>query len=224
MTRPAATSRIFVTGGTGYLGARLIPLLLERSHHVTALVRQESVTKAPAGCQIVLGNPLNAETFAESVRGMDALVQLVGVPKPAPWKGPQFRAIDGPSGLASISAARMADVRHFVYVSVAHPSPVMQDYIDVRTECEAAIAQAGLCATILRPWYILGPGHWWPLLLSPAYRLLERIPSTQAAAARLGLVTIQEMLAALVWSIEHPPTTTRVIEVPEIRRLGRSEA
>jgi hypothetical protein len=38
------------------------------------------------------------------------------------------------------------------------------------------------------------------------------------------LVTIQEMLAALVWSIEHPPTTTRVIEVPEIRRLGRSEA
>ncbi|MBA5872387.1 MAG: epimerase, partial [Nitrospira sp. CR2.1] len=47
--------------------------------------------------------------------------------------------------------------------------------------------------------------------------------ATREAAMRLGLVTIREMLAALLWAIEHPPLKTRVIDVPEIRRLGLSE-
>ena len=135
MTTPVKTRRVFVTGATGYLGARLIPLLLERGHQVTALARPESVRKVPTGCQIVVGNPLESGTFVEQVRGADTFVQLVGVPKPAPWKGPQFRAIDGPSAMAAIRTAREAGVRHMVYVSVAHPAPIMRDYIAVRSEC-----------------------------------------------------------------------------------------
>ncbi|HQY57154.1 MAG: hypothetical protein WBB60_09790 [Nitrospira sp.] len=100
----------------------------------------------------------------------------------------------------------------------------MQDYIAVRHECEAAIAAAGLVATILRPWYSLSPGHWWPLALQPVYRLMEQVPATRDAARRLGLVTIQEMLVTMLWVIERPPSGRRVIEVPEIRRLGRSPA
>lgn len=221
MNSATSAHRLFVTGATGYLGSRLIPLLLERGHHVTALVRRESVAKVPLGCSVVVGNPLDGETFGEQLQDVDTLVQLVGIPKPAPWKGPQFRAIDGPSAMASIGAARAANVQHFVYVSVAQPAPIMKDYIAVRAACEAAIAAAGLIATILRPWYILGPGHWWPLALMPVYGLLKHLPATRDAATRLGLVTIQEMIAAMVWSIEHPPARTRVIEVPEIRRLGR---
>lgn len=223
MTHPITKQRVFVTGATGYVGARLIPLLLERGHDVTALVRESSVGKVPAGCRVVVGDPLNVDTFVDVVAGVDTLVQLVGVPKPSPWKGAQFRAIDGPSARASIAAARKAGVRHMVYVSVAHPAPIMRDYIAVRRDCEAAIAAAGLAATVLRPWYILGPGHWWPWALVPVYRVLERVPGTREAALRLGLVTIREMLAALLWSIEQPPEKTRVIEVPDIRRLGRRE-
>ncbi len=224
MTTSSDRHRIFVTGATGYVGARLIPLLLERGHDVTALVRESSTRKVPAECQVVTGDPLKAETFAESVRGHDTLVQLVGVPKPSPWKGAQFRAIDGPSAMAAIRAAASTGVPHFVYVSVAHPAPIMRDYIAVRRDCEEAIRRAGLVATILRPWYILGPGHWWPLALVPVYRLLEQLPATRVAATRLGLITIRDMLAALLWSIEHPPVSTRVLEVPGIRRLGLSEA
>jgi len=213
---------VFVTGATGYLGARLIPLLLERGHHVTALTRMASVRKVSTGCQIVVGDPLESSAFIERARSVDTLVHLVGAPKPAPWKGAQFRAIDGPSAMAAIRAAREADLRHVVYVSVAHPAPVMRDYIAVRRECEAAIVAAGLVATILRPWYILGPGHWWPLALQPIYRLLEQVPATRDAARRLGLVTIQEMLVTMLWAIEQPPSGRQVIEVQEIRRLGRS--
>lgn len=221
MTPTTQPRRIFVTGATGYLGSRLIPLLIERRHQVTALTRQESIGNVPSGCRVVVGNPFDADSVLRSLRGHDTLVQLVGVPKPSPWKGAQFRAVDGPSALAAVRAATVADVQHFVYVSVAHPAPIMREYIAVRTDCEAAIAQAGLIATILRPWYILGPGHWWPLVLQPVYVLSERIPGTREAARRLGLVTISDMLTAMVRSIEQPPENRRVIEVPEIRRLGR---
>ncbi len=82
MTCPITQRRVFMTGGTGYIGGRLIPLLLERGHDVTTLVRESSVKKVPAGSLVVVGDPLDAETFAESVRGHDTLLQLVGVPKP----------------------------------------------------------------------------------------------------------------------------------------------
>ncbi|MEK7237689.1 MAG: NAD(P)H-binding protein [Nitrospirota bacterium] len=214
------TQRVFVTGGTGYLGSRLIPLLLERGHRVTALVRERSTSPVALGAQTVIGNPLDAAAVAEHLRSGDTVVQLVGVPKPAPWKGAQFRAVDRLSGLASIDAAKKAGVSHVVYVSVAHPAPIMKDYIAVRRECEDRLRASGLPATIVRPWYILGPGHWWPLALQPVYRLMEQVPSTKEAALRLGLVTIQQMLHTLVWAVEHPPDRVRVIEVQEIRCLG----
>jgi len=212
--------RIFLTGGTGYLGRRLIPLLHQRGHIVRALVRESSQDKLPPGCEPVIGNPLESRSFSERVRGTDTLVQLVGVPKPAPWKGDQFRAVDRISGLASIEAARQTDIRHFIYVSVAHPAPIMKEYIAVRMECETALRAAGLRHTIIRPWYILGPGHRWPLLLKPGYWICERLASTRDSALRLGLVTIEQMLATLVWAVEHPPDSTRIIEVPDIRRVG----
>jgi uncharacterized protein YbjT (DUF2867 family) len=136
-------------------------------------------------------------------------------------KGSQFRAVDRISGLASIEAARQAGVSHVVYVSVAHPAPIMKDYIAVRGECEDRLRASGLRATILRPWDILGPGHWWPML--PLCRLMERILSTHASALRLGLVTIRQMLSALVWAVEHPSEKVPVIEGPEIRGLGDGE-
>lgn len=222
MNDDVSQRRIFITGATGYVGTRLIPRLLERGYEVRALARKESIGKLTAGCRIIEGDPLASYTFTEEVRGADTFVQLVGVPRPAPWKGPAFRAIDLVSARASIEAAAPAGVRHFVYVSVAHPAPIMKAYIAVRVTCEEAIREAGVPATVIRPWYILGPGHRWPLLSLPAYKVMDLIPSMREAASRLGLVTIDDMLAALVWAIEHPPSTVRIIDVPEIRRLGKN--
>ena len=211
---------VVVIGSTGYLGSRLVPRLIERGHTVTAVVRPGSHATPLPGCRVVQADPLDATSLTPHLHAGDTIVQLVGVSKPAPWKGPQFRAVDLVAGRASIDAAKVVGIEHFVYVSVAHPAPIMKDYIAVRRECEDRLAAAGLRATILRPWYILGPGHWWPLVLQPAYRVMEMIPSTHDAARRLGLVTLHDMLTALVSSIEHPPESIRVIEVPEIRGLG----
>src|SRR5260221_13103765 len=119
---------IFLTGGTGYLGSRLIPLLLERGHRVRALVRKGSEGRLPPGCEAVFGNALDRSSFEGAVAPSDTFVQLVGVPHPSPAKAKQFREIDLASALASIEAAKRAGVAHFVYVSVAHPAPAMTAY------------------------------------------------------------------------------------------------
>jgi uncharacterized protein YbjT (DUF2867 family) len=77
----------------------------------------------------------------------------------------------------------------------------MKTYQAVRAEGENMIGVSGLAATILRPWYVLGPGHRWPYALVPMYWLFERIPGTRETARRLGLVTLDEMVAAVVRSV-----------------------
>ena len=104
---------------------------------------------------------------------------------------------------------------------MAHPAPVMHDYIEVRTRGEELIRSAGLNATILRPWYVLGPGHRGPYALVPVYLLLEAIPSTRDSATRLGLVTRNEMVGALGCAVREPAAGIRYMDVREIRRLGK---
>jgi uncharacterized protein YbjT (DUF2867 family) len=123
-----------------------------------------------------------------------------------------------------VTAARTAGVRHLIYVSVAHPAPIMHAYIAVRREGEALVEASGIPATILRPWYVLGPGHWWPYALLPVYAILRRLPSTRDAAHRLGLVTHRAMVAALVTAVQTPPSAgVRILDVARINQLERTE-
>ena len=212
--------RVFVAGGTGYIGQRLIRALCARGHQVEAVVRPSSAKKLPASCAPVIADALDGATYASRLSSDHTFVQLVGVSHPSPAKAQQFIDIDERSAMEAIHAAREANVRHFVYISVAHPAPAMRAYVAVRTRCEEAIRAAGLNATILRPWYVLGPGHHWPRLLIPMYWLAERIPSTREGARRLGLVTLDQMVSALIRGVENPASGIEIVDVPRIRGAG----
>ena len=222
MNENPSAHKIFITGGTGYMGRRLVAELLKRGHSVRALVRKGSEGKLPPGCAAVVGDALVKESYACEVRAADApadtFVQLVGVSHPNPSKADEFRAVDLASARAAVSAAVEAGIQHFVYVSVAQPAPVMKAYVAVRGECEEIIRKSGLNATIVRPWYVLGPGHRWPYLLVPLYWLFERLPGTRESARRLGLVSIDQMVRALVGAVEHPCQGIRILGVPDIRQ------
>jgi uncharacterized protein YbjT (DUF2867 family) len=125
--------------------------------------------------------------------------------------------VDLASLKAALAAAVPARVSHFVYLSVAHPAPVMAAYWQARAEGEALLLAAALPATILRPWYVLGPGHLWPYALVPFYALAELIPASRASARRLGLVTRAQMVRALAAAVENPPDGLHVVDVPAIR-------
>jgi uncharacterized protein YbjT (DUF2867 family) len=211
--------QVFVTGGTGYIGRPLIAQLLAAGHQVRALIRPGSSARLPPGTDAVIGDALAAPSFAHAIAPADTVIHLVGTPHPSPAKAAQFRTVDLRSVEAAVSAAQQARVKHFVYVSVAQPAPIMKTYIEVRQRGETLVRSSRIAATILRPWYVLGPGHRWPYALLPVYALLEMLPATREFALRLGLVTLGQMVAALVDAIEHPPAGVRVIEVPEIRQF-----
>lgn len=214
----AANARcVFVTGGTGYLGGSLIPVLIERGHRVRALIRSGSTGVLPPGCEVVSGNALDSTTYKHLIRPADTFVHLVGVSHPSPSKGAEFRKVDLISGREAILAASELRIPHFVYLSVAHPAPMMKDYIAVRAECEQLIQERRLNATVLRPWYVLGPEHRWPYLLLPFYKLAEWLPFTREGARRLGLVTLRQMVLALAAAVESPAQGTLIAGVPQIR-------
>lgn len=207
---------VFVAGSTGYMGSRLVPMLLARGHEVRALTRIPSVARLPRDCHPVFGSAVGGG-YESHVPQACTFVHLVGVAHPSPSKAEQFRTVDLASLRVSVAAAQKAQARHFVFVSVAHPAPAMKAYIAVREECEKIIVASGLNATILRPWYVLGPGHRWPYLLLPMYWLMERIPSRRETALRLGLVTLPQMLNALVAAVEDPAQGIKIVDVPAIR-------
>jgi uncharacterized protein YbjT (DUF2867 family) len=103
-------------------------------------------------------------------------------------------------------------------MSVAHPAPVMRAYVAARSAGEQLLLESGLNATILRPWYVLGPGHRWPYLLLPLYGIARIFPATGDSARRLAPVTLEQVLRSIEAAVEDPPSGVRVVEAQQISR------
>src|SRR5438874_11986633 len=91
---------ICITGGTGYMGQRLIPLLLARGHRVRVVARASSAGHVHARALPVIGDALNEESVAGALQPDDTLIHLVGTPHRNPAKVRESQAVD----LASIRA------------------------------------------------------------------------------------------------------------------------
>lgn len=212
-------SPVFITGGTGYIGKRLIRILLNEGYDVTALVREQSIKKLPDGCKAVIGNPFDAATYVNSIPADCIFIHMVGVSHPGPKKKDLFYSIDLASLKVSVEAAKQVRVKHFIYMSVAqHPTKVMADYQEVRRQGEEFVLASGLTSTFVRPWYVVGPGHYWPLLFQPVFKFLEVIPSTSVQAKALALVSLRKMLFTLKNAvINTPKEINNIVEVQDIK-------
>ena len=209
---------IFITGATGYIGKRLTKLLLQRGHKVIALVRKGSEHKVVAGATIIAADPFDPGSFQSFIPKGSVFIQLLGVSHPSPKKAQQFKEIDLRSIKASADAAAMAEASHFVYISVAMtPSKIMAAYQAVRKEGEEYSKSKKLNCTFIRPWYVLGPGHYWPVLLLPLYGAAELISTWRQKARAMALVTIDQMLRTLITAVEAVPEPLRIIEIKQIR-------
>src|SRR3990172_11971685 len=87
-------NQVFITGATGYIGSRLIQILTANGFQVTALVRKGSESKIKSKCNLVLGTPLDSESFKNNIKPCDTFIQLVGVSHPSPAKAEEFKKID----------------------------------------------------------------------------------------------------------------------------------
>lgn len=212
---------IFITGGTGYIGRRLIKTLLaEKNYSVRALVRKGSERKVPGGCEIVFGDALNAETYKDMVPENSVFVHLVGVHHPSPAKKEEFKKIDLVSIKEAVKAAEYSKAKHFIYLSVSQfPSFVMHNYQQARKRGESLVKSSGIPCTFLRPWYVLGPGHWWPVIFQPFFFFARMIKSLRKSIVHRQYVTIRQMIAALRIAIKNTPLYVMVMEIEDIKQL-----
>jgi len=211
---------IFITGGTGYIGSRLIKALQQAGgYRIKALVRKGSEHKLPPGCELVTGNALDASSYTAAAAGANVFIHLIGVAHPSPAKKAAFETIDLVSVQQAAAVVANNQVPHVIYLSVSqYPGRIMKEYREVRATGEALLKATGARCSFIRPWYVLGPGHWWPILFVPLYGLTQLIPATREQSRQQGLVTINQMIRTLYFAITHTPENgVSIYNVPDIK-------
>ena len=137
--------KVFVTGGTGFTGSHVVPLLLENGYEVRCLYRPASDRSGLAQPEVewVVGDVSDPQALSAAMQGMDALVNLASL---------GFGHAD-----SIISAAQTAGIQRAVFVSTtAIFTQLNAKSKSVRMAAEQAIRNSGLNYTILRPTMIYG--------------------------------------------------------------------
>ncbi|MBD3784439.1 MAG: SDR family oxidoreductase [Micrococcales bacterium] len=152
--------RILLIGGHGKVARHLTPLLVERSHAVTAAVRNPDhvadVEADGATAAVADVESMSTQQLADLVRGHDAVVWSAGAGGGAPERA---YAVDRDAAIRSMDAAQQAGVDRYVMVSYFGAGPdhgVPQDdsffaYADAKTAADEHLQASGLAWTLLRP-------------------------------------------------------------------------
>jgi len=198
-----AALKIAVTGGTGFVGARLLLALAEAGHEVRALTRRPM---ADAGRLKWVGGSLeDSKALAELAEGADAIIHVAGVLN-ADEAG--FEAGNVRGTAAVLDAAEAAKARRFVHVSsLAAREPGLSLYGASKARSEALVRESGLDFAIVRPPAVYGPGDRETLDL---FRMAERGLVLLPPQGRLSLIhadDLARLLIALATATEPPPLT-----------------
>ena len=147
--------RVFVTGGTGFIGQSVVPALRAAGHDVTALARHGDVPAA----RTARGGLFDPAALADGLRDATAVVHLVGIIEQRPSKGVTFERVHDQGTAAVVAAARAAGgVKRFIYVSAEGARPdAPSAYHRTKFAAEQHVRASGLPWTIFRPSLVHGP-------------------------------------------------------------------
>jgi NADH dehydrogenase len=150
--------RVFVTGGSGFVGRAVIEELLARGVQVTALVNRGGLGELAPRVTEVRGDLFNPEALDAAMGGADAVVHLVGIIMEKPSAGVTFQRVHVDGTRAVLDAARRAGVRRYVHMSALGSRPnAPSTYHQTKHAAEELVRTSGLDWTILRPSMIHGP-------------------------------------------------------------------
>ncbi|MHB8627851.1 MAG: NAD-dependent epimerase/dehydratase family protein [Aggregatilineales bacterium] len=220
------TRRILITGGTGFLGFRVVRALLDENADVTMIGRPGAEDRLGALRERVRwlpGDVWNAGSLRGRARGEQVVIHLVGGVKADPKRGLTFRHLNV---LSTRNVAQMAvsdGVPHMLLLSASARMPgVPAGYLESKREAEDYLRKTGLAWTIVRAPPLYAPGqrrnplyalltalHWLPLIGWP---LTPIAPMSVDVAAR--------GIARLALGIEL--TQNHVIRPGRLRALGRA--
>jgi len=208
---------ILVTGGTGFIGPRVVKALRGRELRVRALVRSPSAeaaaTLAAWGAELVPGDMTEPEALRRAVDGCDAVIHLVAI-----RQGPreEFQRVMEEGTRDLVAASRAAGVRRFVLMSALGTTEETKDlvpYYHAKWDQEQTLREAGIEHVIFRPSFVFA--NYGGIL--PTFRKLARLtpvtPIIGSGQQRIQPIWIDDVAAYFAASVDRPEAANRIFEL-----------
>lgn len=212
---------VALTGGTGFIGRRLVPLLVAAGWRVRLLLRRDPVCPEwrDLNPQIVAGDLGDAAALAQLVSGVDAVVHVAGLIKASRRR--HFVAVNhaGAAALADATLRLAPDARFLHLSTIAAREPQLSDYAASKRAGEDAVLRLlGARATVLRPPAVYGPGDRETLLF---FQLAQRrlVPLIGPPAAVAAMIHVED-LTRLIVALLQQPARGAVLTAADARPAG----
>jgi len=208
---------ILVTGGTGFVGPKIVRALRDRDLPVRSLVRRpgerSAATLAAWGSELAQGDMTDAESLRRAVEGVEVVVHLVAIRQ---GKGDDFRRIMEQGTLDLAAAARDAGARRFVLMSALGTSAETKDlvpYYRAKWEMEQTVQGSGIEHVVFRPSFVFsGDGG-----ILPTFRKLARVapvtPIIGSGEEKIQPIWIDDVAAYFAAAVDKPEAANRTFEL-----------
>ncbi|GEM_PF-242065 len=147
-------NKVFVTGGTSFIGLRVVAALVDAGADVTVLVlpdNEEKLGPLRRHVRLVSGDVWNPASLKGRARGQGAVIHLVGSIRAQPERGLTFQQLNLVSARNTIGMSVSDGVPYFVLLSAnSNPAGVSRDYLRSKREAEEYLRNSGLHWSIVR--------------------------------------------------------------------------
>jgi uncharacterized protein YbjT (DUF2867 family) len=206
---------ILVTGGTGFIGPKVVHALRAAEQEVRCLVRQpaKATTLKAWRCELAAGNVTDPASLRAAAAGCDTVVHLVSIiaGKPADFERVM---VAGTHNL--LAAAKGAGVRRVVLMSALGTSDATKDlvpYYGAKWKMEQATKASGLEHVIFRPSFVFGrDGGALPLFVRQV-RWSPVTPVVGDGERRLQPIWVEDVAAYFAKAIDLPGAANRTFEL-----------
>jgi NADH dehydrogenase len=149
-------ARVFLTGGTGFVGSAVIDELLSRDCTISALARGKA-PKQKDHLHLVHGDLSDAKLLESAIRGCDAVVHLVGIIRENPKQDITFHRIHTEGTRSIVDATMKAGVRRYLHMSaLGTRAEAKSEYHRTKFLAEQVVRESDLDWTIFQPSLIHG--------------------------------------------------------------------
>ena len=205
---------VLVTGGTGFIGPRVVHALRAHGHSVRVLVRRpERATRIGGlGAETVAGDITDPASLTAAVEGVSQVVHLVGIIRGQPADFDRIM-IEGTRNL--IAASKGAGVERFTLMSgigAGDPAHDVVPYFRAKNAQERDVAASGLEYTVFRPGFVFGPGGALPLFITQV-KLTPVVPVIGSGLQRSQPMWVDDAAEHFARSIGMPEAANRIFEL-----------